>query len=252
MPVLHLDRVEARSDPGGPVRVTGEEDVLGQVAWTESDVVLPFSVGIAMRRSRGLSTRVSAFGKTSPSLTCELRWRETRARIVPRLSRASSRVERALVRGPRSRHARAIRADRGGRRAPSVSARGGRRAAARRSRRAGPRPDRPAPTGLAPPAPITRTETTRDRSGASPAPAPGSRRSRCRTRRGSAPRREPAAARSPGAAGATGAAATASPADAPRPATGVAAERDPGRVGDRRSPRASSTSSRAQPSTDDG
>ena len=41
--MLQLDRVEARRDPGGPVRVTGEEDVLGQLAWAESDVVLPFA-----------------------------------------------------------------------------------------------------------------------------------------------------------------------------------------------------------------
>ena len=39
--------------------------------------------GIAIRRSLGLSTRVSAFGKTSPSLTWLLRWRETRPRIGP-------------------------------------------------------------------------------------------------------------------------------------------------------------------------
>ena len=38
--------------------------------------------GIAIRRSEGVSTRLSAFGKTSPSLRWLLRWRETRARIV--------------------------------------------------------------------------------------------------------------------------------------------------------------------------
>jgi hypothetical protein len=43
MPVLDLDVVEPRGDQGGPVGVTGEEDVLGQIAWPESDVVLPFS-----------------------------------------------------------------------------------------------------------------------------------------------------------------------------------------------------------------
>ena len=43
MSVLELDGFEARGDPGGPIGVTGEEDVLGQFTWTESDVVLPFS-----------------------------------------------------------------------------------------------------------------------------------------------------------------------------------------------------------------
>ena len=43
MSVLELDGFEARGDPGGPIWVTGEEDVLGQFTWTESDVVLPFS-----------------------------------------------------------------------------------------------------------------------------------------------------------------------------------------------------------------
>ena len=42
MSVLELDRIEARGDPGGPVLVPGEEDVLGQFARSESDVVLPF------------------------------------------------------------------------------------------------------------------------------------------------------------------------------------------------------------------
>ena len=45
MPMLELDRFEARGDAGGSVGVTGEEDVLGQFAWTESDVVLPFTGG---------------------------------------------------------------------------------------------------------------------------------------------------------------------------------------------------------------
>ena len=43
MSLLELDGFEARGDPGGSVGVTGEEDVLGQFTWTESDVVLPFS-----------------------------------------------------------------------------------------------------------------------------------------------------------------------------------------------------------------
>ena len=43
MSVLAFDGIETGGDPGGPVRVTGEEDVLGQLSWTESDVILPFS-----------------------------------------------------------------------------------------------------------------------------------------------------------------------------------------------------------------
>jgi hypothetical protein len=39
--VLELDGVEARADPRGPIGVAGEEDVLGQFTWAESDVVLP-------------------------------------------------------------------------------------------------------------------------------------------------------------------------------------------------------------------
>src|SRR6185436_1764495 len=41
--VLELDRIEARGDPWRPVLVPGEEDVLGQFARSESDVVLPFT-----------------------------------------------------------------------------------------------------------------------------------------------------------------------------------------------------------------
>jgi hypothetical protein len=40
--VLELDGIEARRYPGCPIRVAGEEDVLGQVSRSESDVVLPF------------------------------------------------------------------------------------------------------------------------------------------------------------------------------------------------------------------
>ena len=42
---LELDRVEAGRDAGGAVGVAGEEDVLGQFAGAEADVVLPFSGG---------------------------------------------------------------------------------------------------------------------------------------------------------------------------------------------------------------
>ena len=40
---VELDGFEARGDPGRSIGVTGEEDVLGQFAWAEFDVVLPFS-----------------------------------------------------------------------------------------------------------------------------------------------------------------------------------------------------------------
>ena len=43
MPSFELDVVEQPADPGRSIWVTGEEDVLGQFAWTETDVVLPFS-----------------------------------------------------------------------------------------------------------------------------------------------------------------------------------------------------------------
>ena len=73
MPVLHLDRVEARGDPGRPILVAGEEDVLGQVSRSESDVVLPvpfgdrdpaiagaFDAGIRVRQDLSLA-RVACF-----------------------------------------------------------------------------------------------------------------------------------------------------------------------------------------------
>ena len=55
--VLQLDGIEARGDPGGPVMVAGEEDVLGQVARSESDVVLPFTV---RDRDAAISGRIDA------------------------------------------------------------------------------------------------------------------------------------------------------------------------------------------------
>ena len=98
MPVLELDRVEARGDTGGPVRIAGEEDVLGQFAWAETDVVLPFSGRDRNAAIPGASTRVSAFGKTAPSLRWLLRWRETRPRIVPPSRRASSTIRACVTR----------------------------------------------------------------------------------------------------------------------------------------------------------
>jgi hypothetical protein len=44
MPAPELHVVETRGDPVGSVGIPGEEDVLGQFAWTESDVILPFAI----------------------------------------------------------------------------------------------------------------------------------------------------------------------------------------------------------------
>ena len=45
MPVLELDGIETCGNTRCPIGVAGEEDVLGQLAGAESDVVLPFSHG---------------------------------------------------------------------------------------------------------------------------------------------------------------------------------------------------------------
>src|SRR5262249_55011481 len=98
--LLDLDGIEARGDPSGPVRVSGEEDVLGQFSRSEPDVVLPFSGGEGYAGIRVRQDLVPLSGV--------LRWRETRARIV----RAS--FERQAW--PRTNHARITLA--GGGRAP--------------------------------------------------------------------------------------------------------------------------------------
>ena len=52
--MLELDGIEARGDPGGPRRVAGEEDVLGQLARRRDPMWYCRSPsGIAIRRSRG-------------------------------------------------------------------------------------------------------------------------------------------------------------------------------------------------------
>ena len=93
---LELDVVETRGDPGGPVGVAGEEDVLGQVTRSESDVVLPFSgregyAGIRVRQDLVPHSGV-------------LRRRETRPRIGP-----PSRERQARPRTSRARRDRARR-----------------------------------------------------------------------------------------------------------------------------------------------
>ena len=45
VPALELDVVEQPGDLGGAVGVAGEEEVLGQLAGAEIDVVLPLPVG---------------------------------------------------------------------------------------------------------------------------------------------------------------------------------------------------------------
>jgi hypothetical protein len=95
MPVLELDRIEARADTGGSVGVAGEEDVLGQFAWAETDVVLPFSdrgrypaipeavyAGIRVRQDRFLSPMAASLARNS-------------AEDSPAPERASSRSVRA-------------------------------------------------------------------------------------------------------------------------------------------------------------
>ena len=68
MTLLDLDVVEASGDPGGAIRVTGEEDVLGQFTRSESDVVLPFSdregyAGIRVRQTSTLTLACFAGAK---------------------------------------------------------------------------------------------------------------------------------------------------------------------------------------------
>ena len=92
MSVLELDGIEARGDPGGSVGVAGEEDVLGQFSWAESDVVLPFSrrdrdpairevfdAGIRVRQDRSLAHVAASLARNS-------------AEDSPAFSRASSWV----------------------------------------------------------------------------------------------------------------------------------------------------------------
>ena len=76
---VELHVLEARGDPLDPLRVTGEEDVLGQLTPTEADVVLPISVrerdaGVRVRQGRpslvlgpeaGLGEDRAAFARAS-------------------------------------------------------------------------------------------------------------------------------------------------------------------------------------------
>ena len=109
MSVLELDGFEARGDPGGPIWVTGEEDVLGQFTWTEPDVVLPFSGGdrdpairsafdavIRVRQDLFLAHGAASLARNS-------------AEDSPAFSRASSRVDRARPTLSRDRVRRACR-----------------------------------------------------------------------------------------------------------------------------------------------
>jgi hypothetical protein len=92
---LLLDGIEPRGDPVRSIGVTGEEDVLGQFAWTEPDVVLPFSDGdrdpailggfdavVRVRQDRSLAQVAASLARNS---------RED----SPPIPRASSRSERA-------------------------------------------------------------------------------------------------------------------------------------------------------------
>ena len=105
MSMLELDGFEARGDAGGPVRVAGEEDVLGQFAWSEPDVVLPFSCwdrDPAIRRVFDAVIRVRQdlfLARVAASLA------RNSAEDSPAFSRASSSVDRAWHHAqPRSGH----------------------------------------------------------------------------------------------------------------------------------------------------
>ena len=88
MATFELDRVEAGRDPGGPIWVAGEEDVLGQFSGAESDVVLPFS-------DRECDAVVRVRQDLVPRSTMAFRWRETRPRIVPRSNERQARPRTA-------------------------------------------------------------------------------------------------------------------------------------------------------------
>ena len=97
MTSLELDRVESRCDACSPVLVTREEDVLGQFARTEIDVVLPFSGGdrnSAIREGFDAVVRV----RQDPSLAqvaASLARNSAEDRTA--FSRASSRVRTRLA-----------------------------------------------------------------------------------------------------------------------------------------------------------
>ena len=78
MPALELDGVEASRDARSPVGVAGEEDVLGQFARSEPDVVLPFAdrqgnAGIRVRQDLSLThlraSQARNSGEDSPALS---------------------------------------------------------------------------------------------------------------------------------------------------------------------------------------
>ena len=95
MSLFDFDGFEARSDAGGSIGVTGEEDVLGQFPWAESDVVLPFAgwdrdpairrvfdAVVRVRQDRFLAQVAASLARNS-------------AEDSPAFSRASSRAIRA-------------------------------------------------------------------------------------------------------------------------------------------------------------
>ncbi len=70
--LAHLDVGQPRGDALDAILVAGEEDVLGQFAWSECDVVLPFAVGKrdagvrSSKRGYGQLLTWSSFGKAAP------------------------------------------------------------------------------------------------------------------------------------------------------------------------------------------
>jgi len=70
MALAHLDVCQARSDALDPILVAGEEDVLGQLAWSEADVVLPFAI---RKRDAGIRVRQGLSSMHMLSVGAQLR-----------------------------------------------------------------------------------------------------------------------------------------------------------------------------------
>ena len=95
MPALELDVVEQPGDAGGSIWVAGEEEVLGQFAGAEIDVVLPLPCG-----KRDAVVRV----RQKPALLLvRPRLRNSGGSVSTVLERASSTIRAQPTLGPRSR-----------------------------------------------------------------------------------------------------------------------------------------------------
>jgi len=92
---LELDGFEARGDPVSAVGVTREEDVLGQFAWPESDVVLPFTVRDRNPAIRWVFDAVVRVRQDLSPRSVAASLARNSAEDSPAFSRASSRSIRA-------------------------------------------------------------------------------------------------------------------------------------------------------------